>query len=508
MKLIMRNLKIDNNYTKLVKVFYVLGFFTVLLLSPLFVFAQTDTTQNNSNFRIGEKITYQISFNTFKNAAVAEIHCVSRGKIQGKDAVELRLRMKTVDFVSVAYHNVDESRIVFASMSDGIPIFTKVINEETGFPIEKVRNLFLKPTSNFDLLSAIYQIRKLAGTGNISLQDDEASYLLSSSISGSAKLKTDIGEFDTTVSILESQYFTEKGISNVSVYLSNDEREIPVLIRFKTNKGEFTATVASIQDITPETEVVPSPTPKATPIPLVTPKPVSTPEPYKDNQPLSTELPFTLGEKLTYELLSNGQQFANVNLHVKERKLLNKQDNVVFEATISNTKIAGQNIDFVRSLNDTNSLTPNIFEIKLSGIFSKFNQTVQFNQSLGLVSFGSSQTEIPIGTYDLLSFAYAIRSFNLKPSKDASNPVNDTRVAVFIGSKAVVFTLRPQITESIEFNGRKISVQKISFSTGNPSIDSLSPQLWLSNDRRRLPLKFSVTIAGKVFIAQLINVSN
>jgi Protein of unknown function (DUF3108) len=485
-----------------------LGIVLAVLFSQNFVFAQPESKSKKNGFIVGEKITYQISFNTFKNAAIAEIYCVSQGKIQGKEAVELRLKMKTVDFVSAAYHNVNESRIVFAALDDGIPIFTKMINEETGFPVEKTRNLFLKPTPNFDLLTAIYRIRTLAGNGSLTLQDDETNYPLSFSVSGNAKLKTDIGEFDAIVSILDSQYFTEKGISNVSVYLSNDERKIPLLIRFKTLKGEFTATVASIQDIVPESETLPIPTPKSTPVTIATPKPIATPEQYKENQPLATELPFTIGEKLTFGLSSNGQQIANVNLHVKERKLLNSIDNVVFEATISDTKIANQSTDFIKSLNDPSTLTPNFFEIKLSNILSKFNQTVQFNQNLGVVSFGAQQTEIPIGTYDLLSFAYAIRSFNLKPSKDASNPVNDTRVAVFIGSKAVVFTLRPQIAETLEFRGRKISAQKISLSTGNPAIDIFSSQIWLSNDRRRLPLKFSILINGKTFIAQLTDVSN
>jgi hypothetical protein len=284
------------------------------------------------------------------------------------------------------------------------------------------------------------------------------------------------------------------------------------LIRFKTIKGEFVATIASIQNIAPPADESEStPTPKPTPIPQVTPKPTPVPVKYKENQPLSPDLPYQLGEKLFYSVSSDGQTLANITLKAKERKLVLGKDTLVLSSEFSDANATNKifkESDAIISLNDPESLSPNLFEIKLGNVFGKFNQLVQFDQNRGIAIAAGVQQEIPIGTYDLLSFAYAIRSFNLKRSNDSTNPVNDTRVAVFIGSKPIVFIVRPQNPETLEFQGRKISAQKVSFSTGNPNIDFLSPQLWLSNDRRRLPLKFSITVAGKVFIAQLINVTN
>src|SRR5690242_6633148 len=46
-------------------------------------------------FRVGEKLTYTVSFGRYKNAGFAEIYAVSRGKIDGKDAVELHSKFKT-----------------------------------------------------------------------------------------------------------------------------------------------------------------------------------------------------------------------------------------------------------------------------------------------------------------------------------------------------------------------------------------------------------------------------
>jgi len=104
---------------------------------------------------------------------------------------------------------------------------------------------------------------------------------------------------------------------------------------------------------------------------------------------------------------------------------------------------------------------------------------------------GANRANVPVGTHSILSLVYAIRAFNLKPSKDPNNPVNDTRVAVFIDSKAYVVTLRPSNAEIINLQGEKISAQLITVSTGNPIFDQYNLRLWLGNTDKRLPLRLS-----------------
>ena len=84
-----------------------------------------------------------------------------------------------------------------------------------------------------------------------------------------------------------------------------------------------------------------------------------------------------------------------------------------------------------------------------------------------------------------------MRSFNLKPSRDLTNPVNDTRVAVFWTDRAYIFTLRPANIEEILFDGEKVKAQLITINTGNPQLDQLALKVWLSTDERRVPLRFS-----------------
>jgi hypothetical protein len=104
---------------------------------------------------------------------------------------------------------------------------------------------------------------------------------------------------------------------------------------------------------------------------------------------------------------------------------------------------------------------------------------------------GPNRVDAPVGTHTLLSLIYAIRSFNLSPSKDRLNPVNDTRVAVFWQDKAYVFMLRPFEPESVTVNGQKVMAQKITIKTNNVQLDQLGFTLWLSSDPSRTPLMIS-----------------
>jgi hypothetical protein len=132
-------------------------------------------------------------------------------------------------------------------------------------------------------------------------------------------------------------------------------------------------------------------------------------------------------------------------------------------------------------------------DIKLTGSLSSYNQFVQFEQAAGFALDNTgSRIEIPVGTHNLLSLAYAIRSFSLAQSKNRENPVNDTRVAVFVGDKPYVLILKPSTVDIIEFQGKRLPAQVVAIATGNPQIDQLNIKIWLSVDERRLPLRFVI----------------
>lgn len=450
--------------------------------------------QPGSSFRIGEKLSYNVSFGKFPNAGYAETFVVSRGKIGGKDAIEIRSKVKTLEMVAAAFFMLDESRSIYAAPDSGLPIYISSLSQDSAIPQETISNYLTEPTTNFDLVTLLYKARESGGVGTFPLFENDLVQNATFATTVAEKVKTDAGEFETTVSTVTSEFLTANGITNLKINFSTDEFRVPVLIRFKTAKGEFRAVLSGL--VVPEPDT-PTPTPTPTPIKTATPtpKPTATPNGYEDNRPIAAELGFQVGESLDYRLMTGGKAVATLNLNARERKQFNNVDMLVLALTVTAIEpgFTGLRLgDSVIARVNPETLAPYVLESKLGTPFPGLNPLIGFDQRTGLINFGgAAPVDAPIGTHSIVSLIYAMRSFNLKPSKDPKNPVNDTRVAVFWESKAYVFTLRPNEPEDITLGGEKTSAQLITVTTLTKQLDPLAPKVWLSTDER-VPLRFSL----------------
>lgn len=479
----------------ILKVFFV-GLAVFLLLGGAAALFSA-SAQVAGPFPVGERLTYNISFEKFENSAYAETYVVSKGKLDGREAVELYGRLRTVDLVSAAFYLFDESRTTFVDAGTGLPLYVRSVSRASGLPKERITSFLETPTVGHDLLSLIYRVRSAGGTGGFTVTEDGRLFNFDLAAAGAEVVETDAGVFETVVSNVSSPYLAELGLTNFRINLTTDERKIPVLIRFRTPKGTFTARLASIQDLTPETVPTPTPVGPVVTTPTPSPTPVPTPTPYIGNLPLSTDLPFVLGETLEFSISGRGENYGRVVLQVRERKEFNDEDSLLLQARVLDKGPVIAPLfdlsDLVEAQVDPYTLAPKQVRIVVRGPFSSYNQVADFDQELGTVEFtGGGRVEVPVGTHSILSLAYAIRNFNLRPSLDPKNPVNDTRVAVFFGSQPYVLTLRPSDTTLIDLEGRKVPAQLISVQTGDPAIDSYNVRLWLSTDRKRLPLRLAV----------------
>ncbi|CAN5581277.1 hypothetical protein BH10ACI2_BH10ACI2_22020 [soil metagenome] len=480
------------------------------------IFAQQSPTQTipsvltPTNFRIGEKLSYNVSFGKFPDAAYVETYVVSRGRLSGKDAIEIRSKIKTLDLVRSAFFLIDESRTVFAAPDSGLPLYISTNIHASAIPKETVTNYLSQPSANYDLLTLIYKAREAGGAGTFSFVENAQNYTATFQPTVAEHLKNAVGEFDTTVSTVQSAYLTANGITDLKINFTNDDTRVPVLIRFKTAKGIFRAMIAGITLPDPEPPVVVS-TPKPTPVTVASPKPpvkpTPTPDNYVENRPLLPELGFQLGEVLEYRILSAGKPAANLTLNVHERKQVKKEDTLVLTATVTGVEADNTTFrlgDAATVLVDPDTLAPKSMEAKFDSPLIGLSQTLSFDNKTGNISFGAKEPiDSPIGTHTLVSLLYAMRSFNLKPSKDPSNPVNDTRVAVFWETKAYIFTLRPSNPDVITVNGEKVAAQMVTIKTGNKDLDALSLKVWLGTDDR-VPVK----IAFGTFQAELVSQSS
>lgn len=475
-------------------------FFSARLLLTMFValnlMAYSQNGQAEGLFRVGERLTYTVSLEKFPNVAYAEMYVASSGKIGTTDVVEIRTRARTLDFASAAFYSLDRSRTVFASPISGLPLYIRHADLSTGLPKESFADFSLTPTPNFDLATLIYAVRRGPGNGSIMLQEGDRTYAVSYQQTGVETLTTDAGTFETSLITVQSEYFTEIGLRDLRINVSSDDARIPVLFRSKTEKGQLRMTIASISNDAPVVQATATPVPAATPRPVATPKPSPTPRPYVPNMPLATDLAFVLGETLEFKISTNGMEVGTLVLRAEERNQFEGADSLLITARLAN--LIGANPAFGNGGEafarvDPETLASQRIDVKFSGGLASANHTAVFDQGTSTVNFGSAtRIEVPVGTHSLLSLVYALRSFNLKPSRDLSNPVNDTRVAVFWIDRTSIFTLRPSLVEVITLAGEKISGQQISVTTGIQSIDQLSPKIWLGTDERRLPLRMTI----------------
>lgn len=464
----------------------------VLVAATVVSFAQAKADLPTT-FRIGEKLSYNVGFETFPNVAFFETAVVSRGKFGGRDVVELRGRMKTFDIVSAAFSLIDETRTVYAAPDSGLPLYITRTDSSEAIAKETKYNFLTTAIANLDLLTLIYKVREADGNGSFTFDEDGESFVATFAGGAAEKVKTDAGEFDTTISTVQSPYFDVRGIRELRINFSSDELRIPVQVRFKTVKGQFVCKLSglTVEEVKPsDQEVVPTPTP----VPAATPRPIATPVPYVDNQPLLRELAFELGETLEYKVTSAGQETSKVTLQAKERRLIQNIDTLVLTANV--TTISANNKPFILGDSITarvgpETLVPQAFEAKFAGQLGSFSQAISFDSKTGVITVGANRVDSPIGTHSLLSLIYAMRSFNLKPSRNLNAPVNDTRVAVFWNDKTYIFVLRPNEVETITLNGEKVAAQMIAIKTGNPQLDALALKVWLSTEDSRAPLRFS-----------------
>lgn len=443
-------------------------------------------------FRIGEKLTYSMTVGPFKNSGYAEISVVSRGKYRTLDAVELSSRFKSSELVSASLFTVDESRTTFAAADGSRTLMSKRTNLAGVVPISVTRTP-VEGEASADWLLFVYKLRFADGTGNFTINDDDSPIAVSSSASSGERVKTDAGDFDVTNFMLQSSYFASKGITDVVVALSNDPVRVPVMIRFKSGKTPVKILLQSVQNAVAAPAPTPRPTVTPTPVPTPTAKPTPTPRP--DNLPLSTALPFVLGETLEYRLSAGGKNVGTFVLRARERKMVDKRDTLFLTATATGTEPALGLFSLNDSISaqvDPEGLSPYQFDVKINGALSVLNDSVRFDQDRGIATTPTGAVAVPLNTHSLLSLVYAIRSFNLRPSKDDKNPVNDTRVSVFYDSKYYIFTLRPRDSELINLRGEKVTAQLVTIVTGNQRLDGLALKIWLSTDSRRLPLRIGV----------------
>ena len=472
--------------------------FLLLLTLNLTVFGQQKNDISSLPFspapyRVGERLTYDISFSNFISAAHVELRVVARGNFFGRDAIQLRGHVETTGVVNVALLALNNDYVSYVDPQTGLPFRSEQVVHEGTRATERAQEL---SGLVFDFLSAVYRFRASSfgdgSTQRLLMRNGADDYEAELKVTGRRSVKTKAGSFDTIATQLRvGNDFRPR---DVKVFFSDDERHLPVLATARLAGGEIRAELAASEVL--KTVEHPDPPPAITPS-QPTPTPATATPPTMGDQSLNN-LPFKVGEQLNYQVFlgTSTQPAGNATFQVGARSSNFNRDGLLYTARAQTTNAMQRMFvanDQISSYVDVKTLLPFRTEMKLlEGKYRK-NQILTINQDHGTATTDQNlKIEIPVGTHDYISFFYLARTFNLTPPRRNA-------VSILIGNRPTTLFITSLKREAIQLGTQSIPAIQVSLTTDDPQPDKFQLRAWISDDRRRLPLRLTaVTGLGPI----------
>lgn len=484
---------------------------------------------SQSPYTVGERLTYNVSFSTFPAAAHIELLVAERGTYFNRDGVQLRAHVETTGVVNAALFSINNEYTTYVDPVSGQPFRSQQLVREGG-RVEDTSSEYNQPlgasaipakvrTGEFpgmyDVLSAVYRLRAMPLTGDavyyFTVRTDRKQYEAELKVTGSELVKTNVGSFNSIVTRLK---FKDSEINKyqLRVYFSDDERHVPVLVTARHPAGEIRAELASSTLPSGATPTTGSPPTTITQIPGTPQQPAkvlpaaggipgisaprTNPNPNSGATTASSAfppgLPFSAGEQLNFNVFlgTNQQPLGIVSYQIRPRAQYFGKDGILFTVKARTTN-AAQKIfyadDQINSYVDPSTLLPFRTELALREGARRLNQTLTLDQDRGSATTDKgTRIEVPVGTHDVISVLYALRSFNLTPPKRNA-------VSLLVENRPRTFFITALQREVIVLGAQKIPAVQLSLTTDDQPGDKYSLRLWVSEDRRRLPLRITAT---------------
>lgn len=456
-------------------------------------------------YRVGERLTYNVSFSNFISAAHVELLVASRGTFFGREGIQLKGHVETNGVVNAALFALNNDFVTYVDPLTGLPFHSEQTSRDASRTTETSAE-FNQPagttalpsrgmdevSGTYDFISAIYRLRALplssGATYALAVRNENQNYQIDLRVTGREAIKTNVGSFNTIVSQIRVKSET-LGSYSLKAYFSDDQRHVPVLIITRLSVGEIRAELAGSAFVTP-------PTVLATPIPTPVPgTPPTGPPVVIPRTPVSAEaglddLPFKVGEQLNYQLFLPNipAAAATASFQVRARAKYFDHDGLWFTLNAQTTN-ALQKIfaasDTMSSYVDPKSLLPFRTELTLNEGRRRVVTKLTINQDYGTATTAKGEKlEIPIGTHDYLSYFYVVRTFNLSPPKRNA-------ISILVNNKPKTLFITALKRESVQIGSQSIPAIQISLTTDDAQGDKFQIRGWISDDRRRLPLRLT-----------------
>lgn len=484
-------------------------FLLLALALPVPVEAQRAETVNavsfaQSPYRVGERLTYHVTFSNFINAAHVELLVAARGTFFNRDALQLRAHVETTGVVSAALYSINNDYTSYIDPNTGLPFRTQQVIREGGRTADtsseynqavgtaaipgKLRLGEFPGT--YDFISALYRLRALTLTeGSVyyfTARNDMDEYAVELRVTGRRLIKTNVGSFNTIVTQLRVPKDKAANNYHTRIYFSDDERHVPVLLTARHPSGEIRIELAGseLPEATTQTTVS-MPTPPI--VPPTSPNIIT----GTGGATFPGGLPFKAGEQLNFNVTlgNTTQSVGTLSLQARGRARYFNRDGILLgmrAQTAASQRLYVVN-NQVNSYVDPNTLLPFRTELQLLEGRERTNQVLTIDQDRGnALTDRGTRIEIPVGTHDMLSVLYALRSFNLTPPRRNA-------VSILINNRPRTLFITSLKREMIDLGGQKIAALQLSLTTDDAQGDRLGLRLWVSEDNRRLPLRLAAT---------------
>lgn len=476
-------------------VIFTLTILFLALVLPAFAQEQDGVAPHlfsQSPYLVGERLTYNVSFSNFPDAAHVEVEVMSRGMHFGREAIQLRAHVETNGVINVALFAINTDYTTYVDPATGLPFRVEESARDAIKSADSVQD-FNQPAGNeaippkqkgfpgtYDFISAFYRARALplaaGGVYDLTVRGQGADYQAELKVVGHDTIRTNVGSFQAIVTEVKT---SGSPLKNLKIYFSDDERHVPVLMTARVRSGDLTAELAGSELIKPPAE---TPTPK--PAIIADPKPVAVP------LALSENLPFKIGEQLNYQVFigSNNTPMGSASFQVRGHQRYFDHDGVFLSATAQTTGAAASLFvarDQIESYVDPKAFLPFRTVMNLVEGRRRLNQTLTVNQDQGVAtSDAGARIEIPVGTHDYLSFFYVLRTFNFAAKKRQA-------LAVLVENKPKTLFIEAQDKQVIQLGNQRIPAIGLSITTDDPEPDKYQLRLWVSDDHQRLPLRLT-----------------
>jgi len=458
---------------------------------------------NVNAYRIGERLTYNVNYSKFISAAHIELFVAGRDKFFGHEGIQLRAHVETKGVVNVALLSINNDYTTYVFPDSGLPYRAQHVVRQAGRTLESsvdytqsggaspARLNSGAPAGTLDLLSAVYRVRAMPlsprATYYTTIKNEGEEYRAQIKVEGRELIKTSVGSFDaiaTSVSVKSGPDY------EIHAYFSDDEWHIPILVTARYRGSdvqiELAASAVTPPKSTQQTRTVVVPT---------NPSPTPTPKATPTSAPL--DLPFKVGEQLNYRVYlgKSTTPIGSLSFEIKTRGRFFNRDGlqlIVSAETTGTVPIAIK--DQITSYVDPTTLLPFRTEINYSEGKWRHTRNYNIDQDRGAATAEGSREriEIPVGTHDLLSAFYSLRTFDLTPK------TSDAVSAMAI-HRPRALTVKSLQRETIDLNGQKIAAIMLQLITDDPQPDGLQIRMWVGDDARHLPLRITaVTEIGPV----------